>query len=145
MAADGGGVEERPQSFDVTSTFVHLGLGATARQLPGFSWSAEYLEAYGAATADDGKEGRLVSVLAHREDWKGWERHPAGEELVVVLSGRLRVIHDLPGGESSVVLGPLEGLVNPSGVWHTADVLEEGLGLYVTPGVGTEHRPREHK
>lgn len=143
MADDGPSERERPEPFDVTRTFVHLGLGATARLLPDFSWSEEYLDSYGADSEPDGDEGRLVSVLAHAKDWEGWERHPAGEELVVVLSGRVRVIHDIAGTESASVLGPLEAIVNPPGLWHTADVLEEGMALYVTPGRGTEHRPRE--
>jgi hypothetical protein len=40
------------------------------------------------------------------------------------------------------VLQPGEAMVNPRGVWHTADVHEPGKGLFVTPGRGTEHRPR---
>ena len=38
--------------------------------------------------------------------------------------------------------GPARRLINPRGVWHTADVHEPGEGLFVTPGLGTEHRPR---
>jgi hypothetical protein len=40
---------------------------------------------------------------------------------------------------------PLEAgqaVVNPRGVWHTVDVHEPGQALFVTPGRGTEHRPR---
>ena len=34
------------------------------------------------------------------------------------------------------------GVVNPAGVWHTADVHEPGDILSITPGRGTEHKPR---
>lgn len=132
-----------PEPFDPRHTFVHLGLGGSARILPDFSWSAEYLTTYAAGTAGDGAEGRLVAVTPHEANWTGWERHPAGEELVVVLTGRVRIIHDLPDGPRPVVVRALEAIVNPRGTWHTADVLDPGVALYVTPGLGTEHRPRE--
>lgn len=133
---------EPPGAFDIASTFVHLGLGPVARALPDFSWSEEYLTRYEAETAPDGVEGRLVSFSAHEADWSSWERHPAGDELVIVVSGRLVVIQELASGENRVELGPRQGLVNPSGAWHTADVLEPGGALYITPGAGTAHRPR---
>lgn len=133
---------DAPRAFGLTSTFVHLGLGSLATPLPDFAWTPEYLEAYEERTAADGPEGRLVTVSSHSADWTSWERHPAGEELVAVLSGRVVVIQDLEGSENRVELGPLEGVINPRGVWHTADVLEPGEALYITPGRGTAHRPR---
>ena len=39
-------------------------------------------------------------------------------------------------------LGLGEYVVNPPGAWHTADVVEPGSGLFITPGRGTTHRPR---
>jgi hypothetical protein len=33
-------------------------------------------------------------------------------------------------------------VVDPPGVWHTADVQEPGTALFVTPGHGTELEPR---
>lgn len=132
----------RPTAFELASTFVHLGLGAVATELPGFSWDDAYLEDYERRTAEDGVEGRLVSLAPHRESWANYERHPAGDELVVVLSGQVVVIQDLEDGDNAVELGPLQAVVNPRGIWHTADVLEPGDALYVTPGAGTEHRPR---
>ena len=35
-----------------------------------------------------------------------------------------------------------ERVLNPPGVWHTADVHEPGDALFITPGEGTEHKPR---
>lgn len=32
--------------------------------------------------------------------------------------------------------------INPRGVWHTADVAGHATALFITAGVGTEHRPR---
>ena len=127
--------------FDLARTFVHLGRGSTATPLPGFTWSAEYLDAYRRRFATDAQEGRLVCVVAQDATWDGWERHPAGEEVVYLLSGRVDVVQELEGGAQHVVkLHPGEAMVNPANVWHTARVHEPGLALFITPGEGTEHR-----
>ena len=127
--------------FDLSRTFVHLGLGATATLLPDFAWSPEYLESYRARFADDGKDGRLVCVVAQDTTWVDWERHPAGEEVVFLISGRVDVVRDMDGAEDVVELRPGHAMVNPTGVWHTARVHEPGLALFITPGEGTERRP----
>jgi hypothetical protein len=33
-------------------------------------------------------------------------------------------------------------MINPAGVWHTADVEEPMKAIYITPCPGTQHRPR---
>ena len=129
-------------AFDLSQTFVHLGLGVRAVPLPGFEWSAAYLERYDAATASDGDEGRLVCISEQRATWDSWERHPAGEEVVVLLSGRVDVVQDLGDqGEHVVALRPGQAIVNPTNVWHTTRVHAPGQALFITPGRGTEHRP----
>jgi uncharacterized cupin superfamily protein len=129
------------EGFDLSQTFVHLGLGSTATLLPDFSWSNEYLERLHARFASDGKEGRLVCLLPQEATWDTWERHPAGDEIVVLLAGRVDVIQDLDGVEQVVELRPGHALVNPAGVWHTAQVHEPGSALFITPGEGTEVKP----
>jgi uncharacterized cupin superfamily protein len=129
-------------AFDLSSTYVHLGLGATAVPMPDFEWSAECLERYARTYASDGDEGRLVCTVPQEATWDTWERHPAGDELVVLLSGRVDVFQEVDGEHRVVELRPGQALVNPAGVWHTADVHEPGEGLFITPGRGTEHRPR---
>src|SRR5579872_3132600 len=118
--------------FDLSETFVHLGLGATAVPLPDFTWSPEYLAAYNDRFAGDGADGRLVCVLAQDATWDSWERHPAGEEVVVLLSGRVDVVQELGGAEHVVALRPGQALINPAGVWHTARVHEPGVALFIT-------------
>ena len=132
-----------PESFDLSSTFLHLGLGATATPLPGFEWSASYLDAYDQRFESDGAEGRLVCVSPQDETWDSWERHPAGDEVVVLLSGHVDVVQDHGGDEVTITLRPGQALVNPRGVWHRGIVHEAGTALFITPGRGTEHRPLE--
>ena len=128
-------------AFNLSSTFVHLGLGATATPLPDFSWSREYLDSYTERFTTDGNEGRLVCLMPQEATWDSWERHPAGEEVVILLSGRVDLIQEIDGEERVVPLGPGQAVVNPPGVWHTARVREPGQALFITPGRGTEGRP----
>ncbi len=82
-----------------------------------------------------------MCLLPQEASWDSWERHPAGEELVVLISGRIDVVQELDGAEHVVELRPGQAMVNPVGVWHTARVHEPGLALFITPGEGTEGRP----
>jgi uncharacterized cupin superfamily protein len=129
-------------AFDLSKTYAHLGLGARVVTLPDFVWSAEYLERYVAETESDGDEGRLVLIGPADSTWTTWERHPAGEELVVQLSGASTLFQEIDGAVQRVELRAGLAVVNPRGAWHTVDVHEPGLALFITPGRGTEHRPR---
>jgi quercetin dioxygenase-like cupin family protein len=87
--------------------------------------------------------GRMVMQFEFSEDWSSWERHPAGEELVVLISGEAELILEQDGAEHATTLArPGEFVLVPRGVWHTARVRERCAMLFVTPGEGTENRPR---
>lgn len=129
-------------SFDLDRTYVHLGPGATATPLPGFRWDDEYLNGYLTAHAADGDEGRLVMINDTGDTWTFWERHPAGAEVVVLLSGRVTLLQDIDGRQQQTEMHGGQAVINPAGVWHSCDVHEPGRALYITPGRGTEHRPR---
>jgi mannose-6-phosphate isomerase-like protein (cupin superfamily) len=58
------------------------------------------------------------------------------------LSGRQTLIQEIDDRHHRVELQAGQAVINPRGVWHTADVQEAGMTLFVTPGLGTEHRPR---
>lgn len=127
---------------DLRTFPVHLGLGAKVEAQPAFT-GIEWFEAYAARTAADGAEGRLVSVYDFTSSWESWEMHPAGDELVVCLSGEIVLIQEFPDGRlHSETLQPGEYAINPAGVWHTADVSGPTTALFVTAGQGTEGRPR---
>jgi len=129
-------------AFDLSTTHVHLGLGARVIPLPDFEWAAEYLARYEKETEGDGDDGRLVTIGAADSTWTSWERHPAGEELVVQLSGASTLIQEIDGSVRTVELSRGLAAINPKGAWHTVDVHEPGQCLFITPGRGTEHRPR---
>ena len=105
------------KAFNLESTFVNLRADHSASALkvgPRF-WS----------TIDkrtDLGDGRLMGCTPQTKDWPIWERHPAGEEILVLLSGELE-------------------MVVPRNTWHRALVKRPGNLMFITPGAGTEHRP----
>lgn len=129
-------------AFDLATTHVHLGLGGRAEVIPDFQWTPEFLARYEAERAADGDEGRLVMMASGDSDWTTWERHPAGEELVVVISGEMTLVQDRDGTEHRVQLTAGQAAINPRNVWHTAEIAGPCQTLFVTPGRRTEHRPR---
>ncbi len=120
---------------------LHLALGAQAVPQPEFT-GMEWYGAYAERNAADGSEGRLVSMYSFSESWTSWERHPAGDEAVICTAGEITLIQELPDGTQKVVLRAGDYAVNPRGVWHTADVAGHATALFITAGLGTEHRPR---
>lgn len=130
------------QPFDLARFPVHLGLGATVEHLAEFDGSPDWYEHYGAAHEADGVEGRLVSLHTFDAPWDSWEMHPHGEELVACVSGRITLHQELDGDDCVAVLEKGQAIVNPPGVWHTADVDAPATALFITAGVGTEVRPR---
>jgi len=129
-------------TIDITAVPIHLGRGGTARPIDGCDWSAAQLAAYDEATRSDGADGRMVMMSMVTGAWSTWERHPAGAEVVIACTGTHRFTQELAEGERVVEIGPGEALINPPGVWHTADSGDGGWIVFVTPGLGTEHRPR---
>ena len=129
-------------TVDITKVPIHLGRGGTARPVDGFDWSDERLAAYEHATRADGADGRMVMMFHMVGAWTAWERHPLGAEVVIACTGTHRFVQELQDGVQVVEISAGQALINPPGVWHTADSGEGGWIMTITPGLGTEHRPR---
>ena len=85
----------------------------------------------------------LVSQHSFDRDWPTWERHPAGDEIVVLLSGRAEFVLDRGGRHETIRLAePSSYVVVPKGTWHTARIAEAATLLFITPGEGTENEVR---
>lgn len=123
---------------------VHLGLGATAEVEPVFTGDMSWYEDYSKRHAGDGAEGRLVSAHSFSEPWSMWEMHPEGAEVVICTSGSITLHQENKDGSvTKVKLEPGQYAINEPGVWHTADVDGEATALFITAGLGTQHRPRD--
>jgi hypothetical protein len=128
--------------FDLSRFPVHLGLGAKMIRQPEHTGGHDWYEGYGQRTASDGLEGRLVSLHSFSTPWDTWEMHPKGDELVVCLAGSIVLHQELDGAVHTVTLEKHQAVINPPGVWHTADVDGHATALFITAGIGTEIRPR---
>ena len=124
------------KGFDLATNYLVLADGPEAKRIevgPDF-WQ----------TIDERTDlaGRLVAIFPYEADWTSWEVHPDGDEIVVLLSGAVDLVLDLPGGHHTVELRDRGAAVVPRGVWHTANVLALSEALHITRGEGTTHRPR---
>jgi mannose-6-phosphate isomerase-like protein (cupin superfamily) len=124
---------------DIFSTYLHFQDNGRADAIPvSESFWAEVMT----GEHPELNEGRLMTAFSFSEPWSTWERHPAGEELVMLLSGTATLILDESGKEQAVQLSsPGSYVVVPRNVWHTARATAPTTMLFLTPGAGTEHRP----
>ena len=84
----------------------------------------------------------LVSSFAFDSDWPSWERHPAGDELVCLLSGEVELVLELEDRHEVARLKAAgEFVLVPRNTWHTARTSVPTKMLFVTPGEGTENKP----
>jgi quercetin dioxygenase-like cupin family protein len=95
----------------------------------------------GIASRTDLETGRLMGKTGQSSDWDHWERHPAGDEVLTLLSGELELVLDMPEGEQRARVKAGETFVVPKGVWHRGIVHKPGELMFITPGAGTEHKP----
>jgi quercetin dioxygenase-like cupin family protein len=125
----------------LTRNPIHLGLGATALREPAFT-GMDWYDAYAARHATDGTEGRLVSMYTFEAPWDAWEMHPNGHEVVLCTAGQITLIQEIDDKPVRTTLNPGEYAINAPGVWHTADVERSATAVFITAGLGTDHRKR---
>ena len=83
----------------------------------------------------------LFSRYAFSEAWSSWERHPAGDEIVFLLSGDVSLVLETSAGKSTIRLShPGSYAIIPKNTWHTAQPDAPSEMLFITPGEGTENR-----
>lgn len=126
------------RNFDLTSTFVVLGPQHEA--IPVAVTPAIYEELD--KQFDNFRGQLLVSSFSFDSDWSSWEVHPAGDEIVCLLSGNATLVLDRDGGEEVIHLrDPGSFVIVPKGTWHTARTSVATKMLFVTPGEGTQNKP----
>jgi mannose-6-phosphate isomerase-like protein (cupin superfamily) len=69
-----------------------------------------------------------------------WEIHPAGDEILCVLEGRLLARLEGEGVVEEAVIEAGQALIVPRGRWHRLQVLEPGRLLFATPRPGSRLR-----
>ena len=86
-------------------------------------------------------DGMTIGFVAVTSDapHKG-EVHPDGDEILYVVSGRLRVV-----GESEpsrvIELGSGDACIVRKGEWHNVTMVEPAMLIHITPGPRGDYRP----
>lgn len=88
-------------------------------------------------------DGMTVGIITLTGDAPhNGEMHPDGDEILHVISGRVRVSCDSSPDED-LILGAGETCIVPRGEWHKVSLMEEARLMHITPGPNGEHRPLE--
>lgn len=81
----------------------------------------------------------LVSCFSFDKDWDTWEMHPAGDEIVCLLSGRASF--EFEGrGHVADLSEPGSYVIVPKGTWHTAHTDVPTRMVFITAGEGTQNK-----
>ena len=122
----------------ILDTYLHVRNDGSAVQIP---VAESFWQELAGGLHPELDAGRLLSAFSFAEPWSSWERHPAGDELVMLLSGQASMLLEEAGGERVVELrNPGDFVLVPANVWHTARTSVATTMLFLTPGAGTEHR-----
>jgi mannose-6-phosphate isomerase-like protein (cupin superfamily) len=119
-----------PATFELgRETLVHLGpdLTVTALAVDDAFWT------HRAADRPELAEGRIVCLGDYGATWSWWERHPDGDELVLVVSGQVDFVLEDESGRRTVTLAADQCAIVPAGTWHRAVVDAPCRMLFVTP------------
>ena len=128
----------QPANLDLSSTFVVVEPDHSAIPVAVTPTIYEELD----RRFDNFKGRLLVSSHSFVSDWSSWEVHPAGDEIVCLLSGAATMVLDRNGVEDAVHLrDPGTFVIVPRGIWHTARTSVPTKMLFVTPGEGTQNKP----
>jgi mannose-6-phosphate isomerase-like protein (cupin superfamily) len=86
-------------------------------------------------------ENWLITEFNFEEDWKSWEMHPNGEEIVYLLTGSMDLILEKDGNQQIIELRGKGSVIIPRHTWHTAKVFSPSNMLVITLGKDTQIRP----
>ncbi len=87
--------------------------------------------------ASDGPAMLGVVRIGAQEAQGFWERHDGGDEVLLLLEGRMTFTMQLPDGAESFEVGPGDAVFIPRGVSHTSVLHQDEVRiLFVTPREG---------
>lgn len=114
-----------PQPIDIADMVSRLGF--LPDRTPATSESdADWVAGLGAY-----RDGGIFAV--HYAGESEWERHAAGDEIVMVIDGETTMTLLVDGQEHQHTLGSMQLIVVPQGTWHRFDTPRGVKVLTVTP------------
>jgi mannose-6-phosphate isomerase-like protein (cupin superfamily) len=122
-------------AFDLISTYIHLEDGGSAVPVEVGDDFWQTID-----QRSDLREGRLICAFHMTED-SNWEIHPAGDEIVYLLSGAVDFVLEEQDKEQVVELRTRAACIVPRSVWHRLVIRMPSDLLFITPGKGTQTRP----
>ncbi len=131
-----------PGPYRLDGVPIHLS-ERSAQPVQGFTFDGPSFERYVEDRTSEDEPGRLMMIESTPTNWAAWECHTLADEVVHVLEGRGEFIQQTEAGDVRIPVQPGDTVINPRGVWHTADITEPMKAIYLTPCRGTEHRLRE--
>ena len=95
------------------------------------------------AKIDNFKAHILASTREFDSDRATWERHPAGDEIALLLSGAAKILLETNAGELPAELTESGSYIAvPRHTRRTVRVSGPTRMLFITPGEGAENRAR---
>lgn len=124
---------------DIIRNHPHFRENGRAR---GFPVSGSFCDELAAGKHSELDQGRLMSAFTFSKPGNMWERHPAGKELVMLLSGSAILVLRENGREQRIHSSS-QGchVLVAQNVWHMARTKVPTMMQFLTPGAGREHRP----
>ncbi len=119
----------KPILFDPSTHTVGLSRGLNASKMP---------ERPDPPTPFSGVTFGVASMSENSPH--GGEVHPDGDEVLYLISGRVKVIF-IESDEDDIDVKPGDGLVIPRGIWHRVDIIEPSQIVYLTPGPNNQFKP----
>ena len=81
--------------------------------------------------------GYLVG-LVHFSGETAWERHPGGDEMLLILDGETELTQLTPEGEIRQIARKGDAVQIPAGVWHSQRTRSPVKLMFFTLGEGSE-------
>jgi mannose-6-phosphate isomerase-like protein (cupin superfamily) len=137
-AADGGGEDDPPTGADRVEMKQPKKVSLRASldgvtYLPQRTPEMALTGGVEAAFAELAACGDGAVYAGHYSGDSEWERHPAGDEVVLALAGTTTLVLWIDGREERVPLAAEELVVVPRGTWHRFEASRELQVLTVTP------------
>ncbi len=130
---------QSPGPFNLATTYLRVRGDASIEPLP---VNAEFWPQLMNGALGTFHHEYLVTTFAYDADWPNWEMHPNGDEIVLLLEGRVTFVLEREGREQRLDLNEAGAYVLvPRGTWHTAKTSTHSRMLFITAGEGTQHRP----